>query len=89
MLCVNVPGEDYTVTFTARGTDGRDLIAGIGDAGAPYHQRYRDFVHDGWLADVHVAPECIQTRPWWSIHWREPSDCLTWVQMLVRSILTT
>ena len=40
---VNLSGDvvltsvrDYTVTFTARGTDGRDLIAGIGDAGGNY-----------------------------------------------------
>ena len=30
-----ISGDDYTVTFTARGTEGRALVAGIGDAGAP------------------------------------------------------
>ena len=58
LLCLS--GENYTLTFTARGTDGRDLIVGIGDAGGNYHNRYGDFVHDGWLADVHVAPECFR-----------------------------
>ena len=42
--------EDYTVTFTARGTDGRDLIAGIGDAGgAPYFNDTETLsMTDGW-----------------------------------------
>ena len=32
----------------------------------------RDAVHDGWLADVHVAPECFRRCSWWSVQWREP-----------------
>ena len=42
-------GEDYTVTFTARGAEGRDLIVGIGDAGAPYHNHSETLsLTDGW-----------------------------------------
>ena len=46
---VLVPGADYTVTFTARGTDGRDLIAGIGDAGGNYFNDTETLsMTDGW-----------------------------------------
>ena len=45
-----VPGADYTLVFTARGAEGRDLKAGIGDAASPY---YNDTVTlqltDDWL----------------------------------------
>ena len=57
-------GENYTLTFTARGAEGRDLIVGIGDAGAPYHN-HRDFVSDRWLADVHLASDGIRRDQWW------------------------
>ena len=32
-----VAGNDYTVTFSARGTEGRALVAGIGEEDAPHH----------------------------------------------------
>ena len=32
-----VSGETYTLTFEAKGAEGRTLLAGIGDKGAPYH----------------------------------------------------
>ena len=55
-------GEDYTVTFTARGAEGRDLVVGIGDAGAPYHNHSETLsLTDGWQTyTLHLT---AQTRP--------------------------
>ena len=52
-----VSGDDYTVTFTARGAEGRALVVGIGDAGAPYHNHSKTLSLDGWLADLYLAFE--------------------------------
>ena len=47
MLCLSLVLT--TVTFTARGTDGRDLIAGIGDAGGNYFNDTETLsMTDGW-----------------------------------------
>ena len=44
-----VAGNDYTVTFTARGTEGRALIAGIGEEDAPHHNHSVPLdLTDGW-----------------------------------------
>ena len=44
-----ISGDDYTVTFTARGAEGRALVVGIGDAGAPYHNHSETLsLTDGW-----------------------------------------
>ena len=42
-------GADYTVTFMARGTEGRELLAGIGEATEPYHNHSVSLnLTDGW-----------------------------------------
>ena len=85
---VLVPGADYTVTFTARGTDGRDLIAGIGDAGGNYFNDTETLsMTDGWQTyTLHLnASDGVHG----GLFSGASRVFLTWVQMLVRSILTT
>ena len=64
MLCLT-SGEDYTVTFTARGTDGRDLIVGIGDAGGNYIITQETLsITDGWQTyTLHLT--AFRRDQWW------------------------
>ena len=81
---VLVPGADYTVTFTARGTDGRDLIAGIGDAGGNYFNDTETLsMTDGWQTyTLHLNASDANTGGLASL--ARAVCCLTWVLMLVR-----
>ena len=67
-------GDDYTLVFEARGAEGRALKAGIGDAGAPYHNDVADLtLADGWQTyTLHLT--ALDATTWWRLHWCEPSD---------------
>ena len=50
-----VTGAYYTIVFDAKGTDGRTLLAGIGDTSEPYANN-TNVIRCPRLADLHPAP---------------------------------
>ena len=62
---VLTPGENYTLTFDAKGADGRTLLAGIGESGGAYRNDVETItISDAW-GNLHASPDCNRFR------WRE------------------
>ena len=57
--CGLLSGADYTVTFAARGTEGRELVAGIGEATEPHHNHSALSELNRWVAELYTPPERV------------------------------